>query len=87
MDYTVESDPPYSTAKGNRDMGDKNWQVFDLEEIKAKLKGKPVPQSCRVYNWLSSGNSVTFFISVTAMCECSSRIEGLAVSVLRTNSS
>jgi mannose-6-phosphate isomerase-like protein (cupin superfamily) len=23
-------------------MGDKDWQVFDLAEIKAKLKGKPV---------------------------------------------
>ena len=23
-------------------MGDKNWQVFDLAEIKAGLKGKPV---------------------------------------------
>jgi mannose-6-phosphate isomerase-like protein (cupin superfamily) len=23
-------------------MADKNWQVFDLEEIKGKLKGKPV---------------------------------------------
>ena len=23
-------------------MGDKNWQVFDLNEIRAQLKGKPV---------------------------------------------
>ena len=39
------------------------------------------------HSWVSRGSCVTFLISVTAMWECSSRIDGLAVRVLRTNSS
>ena len=39
------------------------------------------------YNCESNGSSVVFLISVTAICECNSRMEGLAVSVLRTKDS
>lgn len=41
----------------------------------------------RNQSWVPSGNCVVFFISVTAMWECNSRIISLAVSVLRTKSS
>ncbi|MEY2907683.1 MAG: hypothetical protein RLZZ602_206, partial [Pseudomonadota bacterium] len=66
------------------------FSFYDLDEQKKfpqKLGLGIQSDKHSYYNWVEIGSSVLFLISVTATCECSSRIAGLTVSVLRTNSS